>query len=103
LYACISGVQNPRDIVQWLSRTRHIREDKVNVVKICPQLKVKDVPGRLNGAYTTFNHLIENINTELKKHKRSVLECFAIDAGYTIKFENTDFSQNSLTSPKHSN
>jgi hypothetical protein len=96
LYACISGFQNPREVVQWLSRARHIKEDKVYVVKICPKMQAKVVPDRLNGADTTFNRLIANINTELQNHKRSVLECFAIDAGYKIKFEKTDFSQEVL-------
>ena len=33
-------------------------------------------------------------------HKRSVLECFAIDAGYKIKSEKTDFSQEVLDAAK---
>ena len=88
----MAGLQNPREVLQWLySHARHIREDKVYVVKICLQLKVKDVSDRLNGTDNTFNRLTANINTELKNHKRSELECFAIDAGYTFKLEKTDF------------
>jgi hypothetical protein len=100
LYACITGYQNPREVVQWLSRARHIKEDKVYVVKICPKLQVKHVPDLLNGTDPTFNHLIASINTEHQNHKRSVLECFAIDAGYKIKFEKTDFSQEVLDAAK---
>ena len=40
LFTCISEFQNPREVVQRLSCARHIREDKVYVVKIFPQLKV---------------------------------------------------------------
>jgi hypothetical protein len=100
LYACISGFQNPREIVQWLSRARHIKENKVYVVKICAMFVPKAVPDRLNGSDDTFHRLIANINTELGNHKRSVLECFAIDAGYKIKFEKTDFSQEVLDAAK---
>jgi hypothetical protein len=45
----------------------------VYVVKICPKMQAKVVPDRLNGADTTFNRLIANIDTELQNHKRSVL------------------------------
>ncbi len=82
LYACISGYQNPREVIQWISRARHIHENVVFIAKNCPGLEVKEVADKLNGTDPVYNRLIANINTELKNHKRSVLECFAIDAGY---------------------
>ena len=96
LYACISGYQNPREVVQWLSRARHIRENVVFIAKICPGLEVKEVADKLNDEDPVYNRLIAKINTELRNHKRSVLECFAIDAGYKIIFKKTDFSQEVL-------
>ena len=39
LYACITGFQNPREVVQWLSRARHIRENVVFVAKVFPRLE----------------------------------------------------------------
>ena len=39
VYACITGYQNPREVVQWLSRGSHIKENKVYVVKICPKVQ----------------------------------------------------------------
>ncbi len=60
----------------------------------------KAAPDRLNGSDDTFNNIIANINTKLINHKRSVLECFAIDAGYKTKFEKTDFSQEVLDAAK---
>ena len=66
------------------------------IAKICPGLKIKKVADKLNGADPVYNRLIANINTELTNHKRSVLECFAIDAGYKIIFKKTDFSREVL-------
>ena len=34
LYACVSNYQSPREIVQWLSRARHIIDRHVYVVRI---------------------------------------------------------------------
>jgi hypothetical protein len=38
-YACISGYQNPREVVQWLSRARHIRENVVFVAKVFSRME----------------------------------------------------------------
>ncbi len=57
------------------------------VVKICAMLVPKAAPDRLNVSDDTFHRLIANINKEMMNHKRSVLECFAIDAGYKIIFK----------------
>jgi len=96
LYAYITGNQNPREIVQWLSIARHLRENLVFVAKVFPKLEGGGVSDMLNGADPAFNRLIANINTELKNQKRSVLENFAIDAGYKIIFEKTNCCQECL-------
>ena len=60
----------------------------------------KAAPDRLNGSDDTFNNLVANNNTKLMNHKRSVLEFFAIDAGYKIKIKNTDFFEEVLDAAK---
>ena len=92
LYACASGFQNPREIVQWLSRARHIIDNEVHVVKISPGLTPQMVPDVL-GDDPVFTNLIAAVNTELQNSSRSVIECYAIDAGYIIKKENGNYSE----------
>jgi hypothetical protein len=64
MYACVSWYQNPREIVQWLSRARNIVENKVYVVKISPRLKLDPLPNRL-AADPVYTNLMKNINTEI--------------------------------------
>jgi hypothetical protein len=91
LYACVSGFQNPREIIQCLSRARHIIDNEVFVVKISPSLRPKHVPDMIetDPLYTT---LIKSCNTELHNNARRVLECYAIDTGYDIKADKLGFS-----------
>ena len=92
LYVCASGFQNPREMIQWLSRARHLIENEVHVVKICPWLKPAMVPDRI-GDCAVYTELIAAVNTELQNNSRSVLERYALDAGYTIKKERGVFSE----------
>ena len=76
--------------MQCLSRARKIRENKVFVVKI-PSNTPDMVTDGLEDC-PIFASLVANVNTELQNGTRGVLECFALDAGYTIKHEDAGFS-----------
>ena len=70
--------------MQWLSRVCHIIDNEVFVVKISPPLRPKLVPDMIE-TDPVYTNLIKSCNTELQNNARSVLECYAIDAGYIIK------------------
>jgi hypothetical protein len=66
LYTCVAGNQNPREVVQWLSRARHIIENDVFVVTISPHIKPKAIEDKI-GTDPTYTNLIKICHTELAK------------------------------------
>jgi len=91
LHTCVARNQNPREVVQWLSRARHIIENDVFLVTISPHIKPKAIEDKI-GTDPTYTNLIKNCNTELANSSRAALECFATNAGYTIKTNKPGFS-----------
>jgi hypothetical protein len=91
LFACVSGFQSPREIVQWLSRARHIIDNQVCIVKTCPICKPKLIPDVLEDD-PVFTKMVNVVNAELSNGSRGVLECFAVDAGYNIEHVNANLS-----------
>ena len=90
-YACVSGNQNPREVIQWLSRARKLKENEVYIVTISPRIKPMMIKDSI-GTDPVYKNLIANCNTELQNSCRTTLECFAIDAGYKIKADKPGFS-----------
>ena len=59
-------------------------------MKIAPNMKPEHIKSEFVDD-PVFAGLVNAVNTELQNNTRGVLECFALDAGYTIKHENVGF------------
>jgi hypothetical protein len=61
------------------------------VVKIAPNMKPEHIKNEFVDD-PLFTGLVSAVNTELQNNTRGVLECFALDGGYTVKHENVGFN-----------
>ena len=89
VYACVSNFQSPREIIKWLSRARHIIDQHVYIVRF----RTKN-PKLINDILKddlVFTHLVVSVNTEQENTAQGVMECFAVDAGYVLRTDNSEF------------
>ena len=70
LLACVSGFQSPWEIVQRLSRARHIIDNQVHIVKICPNFKPKLIPDVLEDD-PVFTRMVSAVNTKTARRASS--------------------------------
>jgi hypothetical protein len=82
-YALVYHFVSPREVVQWLSRVRHLIAEQVYVTKI-PTL----LPNLITNIFKdeeVFTRLVAYVNTEPQNNDQGALECFVLDVGYVIK------------------